>query len=169
MFGHFEVYKKWQLSENFISFSPLHLLTLILGSGYAKPQPVKDSPQLLCGKNRERLDLCNRSLGTRGFPTASWGRQCQCPWCLYSDAQLSSVERYLFGWVRCCWGSLPVKTFTYVVYWFAEFIQVFPHFLEPGLDNMSSDNLCCWIIQAEWEVGPGNCWSTGADCWSGQK
>ena len=71
--------------------------------------------------------------------------------------------------VRYRSGSLPLKTFTYIVYWFAEPVAVFPHFLAPGLDSKSSDNLCCWIIHARWEAGPRNCWNTGAGCWSEQK
>lgn len=137
----------------------LHSSPFNFGSGFkvCKPQPAKDSTQLLCGKRSGRLDLCNWSLDTRGFPTASWGRQCQWPWCLYSGAQLISVEQYLFGWKSgavvavCQWRLLRM--------WFIDLqnsLRV--NFLEPGLDNKSSDNLCCWIIQAEWEVGPGNCW-----------
>lgn len=64
--------KKGQFSEN-ILLLPFSPLTLLLGSGYLKHSPcvLKDNPQLLCGNSRERLDLCNWSLCTEGFPAAS--------------------------------------------------------------------------------------------------
>lgn len=151
-------------------FSPC-LLTPLLGSGYLKHSPcvLKGSPQLLCGSSRETLCLCSQSLGTEGFPMASWGRQSQWPLYLYSDAPLISIEEWCpfvckssAVQVACHWRPLRM--------WFIDLqnsMWYFTHLLAPGLDNKSPDNLCCWIIQAKWEAG--NCWNTGAGCWSEQR
>lgn len=162
-----DVQKSDNFQKNILSPSPpSHLLTLVLDSGYVN-HSLQRTAQSCCVGKVGRGWICATGAWTPGdflrqaVPVALVFVQ----WCSVN------LSRTIPVWmkVRCCWGSLPVKTFTYVVYWFAGFIEVFARFLEPGLDSESSDNLCWWIIQAEWEAGPGSCWSTGADCWSGQK
>lgn len=153
------------------SLSSLHLLTLPLGSGYLKHSPCVLKPMAALWEQQVearslQLELLHRAISSSplrqaGPTTPGLVQRCSVRLC----------RRIMSFCMKVKWslGSLPLKTFMCVVYWLAELIAVSPHFLAPGLDSKSSDNLCCWLIQAKWEAGPGHCWSTGAGCWHEQK